>query len=445
MSNKTILSALFFVVSILGFPQQETLFIFTDTLSEHKVIQDFNSNTLPQLKTLAKAQSLRLRILNNDSIVEGLTKIPAIAFRKNFYKGRYNSISKIETFILTQKVFSLPKQDLNKEQVYVHQDGKMNIGLILKYFKLSGAAPEGFNQDDFNKKLFNTLGGAFKSFTKKSSFNFGDHDKLYYLNIYPWRSETGSYYMGIELFSQFSCVDPVLSITNEPFVGDNLTEALSKIASQIDTHLPTIQLDTNYGDGYLALKSKSYLTWEDLGLKKENDQSKMTKANYTNGTWKVSTSSLGAPIYFTFPPPVSSYSGYINTLQGSMSIEEQTLSGRFEAPLEALTMGDEGLDHSVHEQMQILVFPKASIAINHTTLPTTPGESFPTEGTLNFMGIERELIFNTVILVDQDDNLIIQAETSFSIANDQTLEKPEGPAPENETINVSTRIFLSKP
>ena len=441
----------FTILIIVGFSQkEETLFIFTDTTLKNVILDDFSKNYLPKIEKKAHDLNVKTRIIYQDSLLQSLHMLPAIYYTNNhhqkLFKSRYNAIGKLEAFIKTQQSFSLQSVPLEKHRIFFRTINGVDIGIVLKVFPLTGKDIE-TTQEEFEEETFEALSQGFKKYQLKNKHSFSDQSRLYYLNIYPWYTPEEGYFLGAELFSQFNCIMPIWSRLEQKIIGNTIDDVFYQLAEAVELKMPTLMQDTSNADGFIAINHSSTLNWEDLGVTPtiQNKKWKMNDAFPTKRKWEYRSSEIGSPVKFTFMPPVSQYSGVIDDLAGWFLYENMLLQGEFRVSIAGLTMGEESLDHSVMQQLLVTKFPQASIYFNQA-VNITYNEAFKIKAMLNFLGKERPIDCSVKFLPlnDESESILVEVETTLNIAGDASIEKPDGPSPQNETILILSN-FKAKP
>lgn len=441
-----------FVVPINLWAQKDQLIVFTDLDSRNVVLTDFNSNYLTQINELG--QKLDLDIITLDA-KEGLpnevTSLPSIYFihsgKKNLYKGRYNAIDRLKSFITNQRTFGFDPTLLSKSNMFVWKKNKFEIGINTKVTSLK-SENSSVAEKDIYQQVFEQLKSSFKKLEYEKNYSFVEQSKLYYLNIYPYQANNGMYYFSYEVFSQHNCIEPIYQSFEKPFSGKTINSIIPTLALDFEIILRKLLNDTILKDGlYIPSTSVNSKTWEELNIILNATNTGATKkVNYVinSGTYSY-VKSTTAPIAFTFPPPVSQYAGTIDEMDGEFSFDFSHLKGQFSIEFNSLDMGDESLNESVlFEQLLAKQFPSATIsfAVPLSTIPVF--EAFPIPAKLNFMGLEFDQMISAEFKPISTTEIIVTSNFSLNITKWPTLEKPDGPSPQKETVQIYANFKVVK-
>lgn len=434
--------------------QNSQLIVFTDTTSSSLPLLDFNQHYLGHVSALAKEIKLELKVIDASSgLPKEVTALPAIYFihqgQKYLYKGRYHAVDRLRTFIQNQKVFGFKTKKLIKEDVWVRLFDMHPIGIVVKP---SGLRFEGNEEIDlnFNQEIKNTLRKSFASFQHHNTYGFVPQSKLYYLNIHPYKATSGDYYISYEVYSQHNCKIPVFKNFKNPIAGKYKT-ALAELVQQVDQLMPVLMKDTLYKDGLYTSTDFPIKTWEEIGVNilsqtAETDLPEDEPSFLESGRYTILIDSTHPPISFTFQPPVSQYTGTFSTFNGDFSYEEGVCQGEFVIKTNSLNMGDDYLNESVlDEQLLLKSFPEIKLTFKETIKDWPLYETKPLNASLYLLGVEQDVIIETEFRpADENNTWFVLAHFTLNITPFTSLEKPDGPSPENENIQIFAGFKLQK-
>ncbi len=445
------LTLLFIGFLITAASAQEQLVVFTNAKPDVPVLKDFNDNYLHQIKDLAKKVNIKFSQVDaNEGLPAEVTSLPSIYYisngKKILYKGRYGTIDRIKSFIINQRTFGFSPRPLTKQKLFVREADGFQTGINLKITPLTKQTVS--KPTDVTQEVTLELKAVFSQFLWKDEFSFKEQSKLFYLNIYPYQSASGKYYLSYEIFSQHHCLEPVYKNFENPAKGKTLRDAVHMLGKQAETKLLELLQSTDYTDGLMTSTGRyDEKSWDELGIS-------LSKSATTNDTEGISSLPIGkfdykesqiAPINFTFPPPVSQYAGSISKLDGSITYGKSVLQGVFFVDIMTLDMGDPGLNESViTEQLLGNQYRQAKIQINHHfgTIPTQ--ENIPIPAKMSFMGKEFDIKIQCTFNCPSKAEVIVLANFDLDITPFSTLEKPDGPAPQNSTVKINASFKMAK-
>lgn len=447
------------------------LIVFTDA-SETVVNKDFIANWLPKVKEMAKEQGFK--VIQKDvskGFPEEVTSTPAIFFQNHLgrsaYIGRYQYINKIKTFIRT--VSRMPQKGAvnEKHDVLVWQHGRATVYSPLKITDLAGAVPPGFDQAKFKKEAMTALDEGASNYGFQSLYEANRNDRAMYWALYPYLGEDGKLFISAEVYSQFSCIEPVYKRFENAYTGSwsAWKSAFQEVGSSMEKVIAEKLLSTEKGDGMIPVLNKAKAkSWESLGLKlpkapKGTDAKIVTDIKLPSEWEFAGEIGDGTPVVgFSFLAPMDYYAGEITKLFGEMRLSNgldiNSALGKFGVETKTLTMGDPGLDEHVHEMIEIIDNPKAYFTFQKMLSAESPVLAFGTltqfkvSGELEFMAVKAPLEVTAQIepILDEAGQPRLQVMASFSLRLKEkyNLDGPDGPAPASDTMQFLLN-FLLKP
>lgn len=439
----------------------------------HPVTKDFREKTLPELQKMADAQGFALKEINAaEGAPELIGHTPAVVYQnhlgRSLYIGRYHYVNKIKTFMRTVK--RLPQEDVGnlKHDVLVWKNERATLVTPVKITPLAGAVPANFDQEAFQAKALEILGRGMKNYDLHKEFDFRRNHRAIYNAYYPYLSEDGKVFLSMEMYSQFNCIEPIYKRFDTPLEGtiadweDCFLQAAEIMEAEMIRQLSTIEK----GDGMVPVPtSVAVKSWKQLDLKLPKapkgsaSSGKIVKVDLPlkwtfDGPIAADVPVLG----FSFLAPVDYYAGEAGGMDGDLqlsagrSIEKAT--GKFSLATKTLSMGDEMLDHSVHDMVKYLDHPKASFTFKDLVIIENPVlkfgnlTQFSVSGELNFMGIKDPIEVRAQMEPVLDDagkpRLQVFASFRLRLKEKYNLDGPDGPMPAKDTM-VFNLNFLLKP
>lgn len=419
----------------------------------------FIEKTYPQLR--AYCLERKITILERP-ITEGLpaeiTTTPAVVFQnpkgRSIYSGRYVAFSSVVNFIRNCR-FSpteLTEKDC-KTNVLALKNGRSTIIAPLKITNLMGSFDQNFNQNDFQTAATAAiLRGSSDAANPAKSFKLATEsvcknktDRAFYLDFHPYRNADSTYFLTVELYAQFSCIEPIYTNKGEAFSGKDIMPLFEKAAKMLSSEIFKALNNSQIGDAVSFISDKtSVKTWNELNLDLPKVTQKTTKIAYSNVEMPKNWQYAGAldketPILqFRFLPPLNRYVGEIKSMKGALKMSDaKTIKdGYFEAAMTSLTMGDEDFDHKVLEKyIRAQDFPDARFSFKNITLPKNLklGEvvELPIKGQFIFMKKEKELTVNAKFTPILDDNgkpqMDVSVQFGLNITDGYGIQGPDGP------------------
>ena len=451
--KKKLLIGLLVCFQSIVFAQQERIYVFTDLTSSHPATHDFNANYLNSLQELFAQDSIQVEVIDvKDGSPKEVHSIPSIYYANSkglyFYKGRYATLDRIHTFVKNNRRFTFGNSSNSKENVFVSTQHGFETGLVLKIKNITGERTlSSKEQESIKAQIYEGMKKENSIFHFKESYSFREQSKLFYLNIYPYKSKKGVFYVTTECFSQHSCVEPIKQELTAPLEGKNITKLSEELMRNMEGWMTIFYQDSVFKDGLEVIETKTEKSWQSLGYTpqqvKTSTQAKGL-SSLKEGQYKA-RANVSEPIFFSFEPPVSQYAGTIDDLKGVFSFENMVFKGEFDVKLASLNMGEEILNESVLvEQLLIDQFGEASLAFSMEADAVPYGETFAVPASLSLLGLSKDVMLNVSFNEDETGSSFALVNFSFSIDPFSSLEKPDGPSPQNETLFVSVVVFFDR-
>jgi polyisoprenoid-binding protein YceI len=430
----------------------------------------FQVEHLPAIEALAGEMGVDFRVVDvsKESPHEiGIT--PLVVFQnfrgRSIYQGRYATIDRIRNFVRTSRVMPQGKDPLKRKNLPVWNLPKANVACPIKITELTGSKPALFKAETFSEKMRAALAGGFKTFKMQEQVALTKSDRMFYMDFYPHRSDDGRFYLGVALFSQFHCHEPIYKKTDEPFAGnwDQRKMVFQSAAAELESQVKKFVTSSKIGDGFdpLAAGSKP-TTWDKLGLSlpaKPENASPSATANIQLGPhWTVDPQSQQKrpAVQFAFPSPLEAYSGEATELTGTLNFGKalhfKKASGKFVVPVTSVTMGESDLDMEIHTSMlngskhpesdfifSRIVSDQDKLAFGQVIAAKLPGRF-----TMKGITIDLTVPVSIEAFIGEDaaPRISITGAWSIHLADPYGLTGPDGPPEASDTLIYHCHIIL---
>ena len=449
---------LFGIVTVAN-GQSEELLVFTQTEDTF-----FKSEILEELKDLAQTEGIPVREIDLLSgAPEELTTSPAIVYQsargRVLYSGRYAETQTLKNFLRTARVAVQKPGDFSKAQTLYAQIGRAKVVMPVKITALKGEASA--DHPDLEKQILTWVQQGMQQFAMGDRVQYGRTDRAFYLDLHPYINATGTLFLGVEIYSQFSCIEPVFSALDTPVSGkaNDLSAWLPQLGKQMEEQVLKQLQESKIGDAYHPISSGVPVrSWEELGLDLPEGSAdapfRVPSEGAIGADWV-----FGGPIdnripalQFQFQEPLERYSGEVAEIAGSMEFNSgQITKGYFEVEVNSLTMGMESLDQKVLKSyLKSRKFPKASFQFvdipPHQELSWGETTNIPMTGKLQLLKGTHEVPCQTQFtpMIDEDDQpvLLVQAQFAVNITDWYGIAGPDGPSPARKTLEFNLNFLL---
>jgi polyisoprenoid-binding protein YceI len=416
----------------------------------------FIEKTYPQLRAYCLERSITIL---ERSITEGLptdiTTTPAVIFQnpkgRSIYSARYVSFSTVVNFIRNCRFFpaEISAPDC-KSDVLFFKNGRSTVIAPLKITDLAGIMDKNFDQNTFKNAataaILRGTAPTIKFQMATQSICKTKTDRAFYMDFHPYRNADGTYFLTVELYSQYSCIEPIFTNKGDAFSGKDIMPLFEKAVKTLELEVFNALNNSEIGDAVSFISDKiAVQTWDALSLDLPKAIKKMTPIVVNSNVeipknWKYAGAlDKETPvIQFRFAPPLNRYVGEVKTMKGSMKMSDlKTIKeAYFEATMNSLTMGDEDFDHKVLEKyIKVQNYPDAKFSFKNVTLPKNlkVGEvvELPIKGNFTFMKKEKELTVNARFTPILDDNgkpqMEISVQFGLNITDGYGIQGPDGP------------------
>ncbi|MEL7338955.1 MAG: YceI family protein [Bacteroidota bacterium] len=431
----------------------ETIVVFVQSDQD----QLFMQQSLPKLKQYCRAEGLALQIKEvRDGAPTDLSSSPAIYFqtqrKRLLYAGRYTQFSSIENFVRSSRFLPPSENAFCKNQVWVKEDGRMQIMVAAKITPLRGTPLSVEEQKRFAKQAQEGISQGLTQFKAREKACLRKSDRIYYLDFHPYRDASGNLFLSTELYSQFSCIAPVFSRLDQPWEGtDSAVKALfAQAAAQLASELSQQMQSSQIGDAISPIGAEiPEAKWESLGLAFAEGATLPTPTQaltQLQGQWQYA----GSPdpripaLSFHFQQPLERYAGEVRELSAELQFDEQNrlLAGEVEVEVASLSMGMPDLDEKVlRKYLKAQKYPRASFSFDLKDAPLAFAEAGQTkalQGRFTLMKHSIDLPVQLSLQTLTDDKgqpaLLAQGQFQLRITEDFGIEGPDGPSPNRETM-----------
>lgn len=442
-------------------PKLEKLIVFLQKEQDQAFVQ----KNLPELKRYCQSNQIELLLKEaTDGLPREISSTPAIVFQTDnkrlVYAGRYQEFSSIENFIRTARFRSPSQTDFCKQGVWVKQEGRTQIMAVAKITTLSGDLPLGYEEERFAKQAQTSISKGLTQYASKKEACISQTDRVFYMDFHPYRSSNDQLFLSLELYSQFSCIEPVF-VANGLSTAANDWESLFAEASQkLATQIEQTLAKSTIGDALSSVAAETpKLSWEALGLAfpagVKNTNKEAVRPMQLAGAWTYS----GVPdrripaLSFHFQAPLERYAGEVSQLEGKLRFDEanRLLAGKFEVEVSSLSMGMADLDAKVLKKyLKAKKFPKASFSFDLSKAPlrlNDPSQMTAIPGQFSLMDETIDLSMQAQFQMMSDDagqpQLWANGQFRLNITEDFGIEGPDGPSPSRETMIFYFSLLLN--
>ena len=460
---KYILTIALSILFISVIAQEEQLIIFTQPSDKL-----FLSETLSQISSFTETEDIQLLEFSaKDGLPKNITSTPAIIYRNDkgasTFAGRYTSMSTIKNFIRSARVITQKITTLKKENTYLMESGKMQIAASIKITDLQyldQSISPGIRSDDFLQYANQGIKNGLKDFQLKEFIQLKRTDRIFYLDFHPYLVNKDSLILSLELYSQFSCIDPIYKSLGLKVMGSDISDVFKQASVILKNEILKSLSSSTIGDGHSPVLSnnriKELQNFEIINpVSSSNEFAAVDPNRKLPKQWiyKSAVSNKLPILQFNFIEPLTRYAGEISLLKGSIGLNSKNklINGLFEATMKSLTMGEESFDKKVlKEYVKARSNPKSIFTtneiINPEPLEWLKTTSITATGSMSLMKKSKPITVeaNITPYIDQagDEVLLVQANWSMNITDGWDIEGPDGPDPAKKTLEFSMNILM---
>jgi polyisoprenoid-binding protein YceI len=431
----------------------------------------FREQMLPEIKKLASSVGVAVHVLDaRKGAPPEVTITPLMVYQnyrgRSVYQGRTNTLGRLRNFIRTSRFVPQGNKALQRNDIPIWRLGRTRIWSPLKVSGVTGAPPSDYDQAEFVSEAIRSITRGFSKYRMDATAELGRSDRGFYMDFYPWRSQDGSIYLSLALFSQFHCKEPVYHTGKQPLVGpwEQRDRLFREAAAVLEAAVSRCIQDPQGGDGFDPIPSDApEIDWNALGFPLPAKLSEKTEQAAPDvaltSLWFLEKPGLGDPpmIQFHFPAPLDNYAGEVKDGTGELQLPEDLQLAGSQGFIEidtrsAVTMGDPALDEAIRGSMILYVkkYPTARFEIESISSDGQPidyGRLTPAQvrGILTLKGKSMPLAAimeaEPVIADDGLPRLLLRGAFTINLM-DFDIEGADGPAPARHTLMFDVNFKL---
>jgi len=451
----------------LAAPEYEQLIVFTQP-DASAVENSFRDNHLPQIRKIAREMGVSVHEVDaRRGSPEQVAITPLIVYQnhrgRSIYQGRTTTPDRVRNFIRTSRFVPQGKELNRREDIPILQAGRSRIWAPLKVAAVTGTRPQNYDNDAFVAEALKNIVKGFIKFRIQPNADLQRTDRGFYMDFNPWRSEGGTLYLAVVMFSQFDCKKPVFQkkISAPWDQRDKLFREASVI---MENAVVRIAANPQSGDGFDPVdNSVPQKTWEVIGFPLPPAPAKTTAGPGVSAkipqNWVLTESGPDDPpmIQFRFPAPLDNYAGEVTSATGTFSLAEDLMADGSTGSIEidtttAITMGEPTLDEAIRGSMLLYAkkFPTASFVIDTVSSDKRPiayGRLTPAlvTGTFTLKGknvpLSTKSEIEPIIAEDKKPRLLIRGAFKIDLRF-FNIEGADGPAPAKHTVLLDLNFIL---
>lgn len=422
----------------------------------------FIDTYLDEIKQLADQYQLAfiLRDVSNGA-PEEITITPQIVFQKgeekSFYVGRYSETSRLANFIRTVRNRTPKVKTQIKQNILTLKSEKAVTVLPLKITALS--SPEAVTrqwQDQLNETAVAFYNG-FESFELVNEVIFTKTNRALYLDIHPYKSSDDSLFLSYEIYSQFNCVEPVISKLNEPVSGlwANQQVLWETLGRQMESDVMQLITTSLIGDGFSEVPANTNSSaWPESIV--DNSIKILKPISLTSKNWQVAGAldDKTPLIQFNFFAPLDNYAGEVKKLTGNINWEsDRFLSGSFTVNTKDVTMGEATYDKNVHKKyLKVFRFPLASFSFKNAEVPLAeimknPMQAYAIDGEFTMMKksypVRVKASFEPFTDEGEATKLLVNVNFDVNIFEKFNIIGPDGPVNAKSNMHFAMTFLMN--
>ena len=412
----------------------------------------FRDDVLPEIRDWAADWDLDLKILDATEgapAAVGLTPLVVhVGPRgRSIFQGRYVDVGKLKHFVRTSRVVPADGGTTAREDVAVLELGRAKVYAPLKITSLSGELPEGFDQGAYRRRAREAFHAGLERFELRSEVEIDPSDRAFYMDVHSYLDALGRYFLSLDIYSQFHCLDPVYRQFDEPVSGDDFAAVFAEAARTLEAETLRQLESTERGDGFDAVPAAAPVaSWEELGLaipeSTSLDAAALADVELAS-SWRLDSSDdASASLIFRFPPPLERYAGEVESFDAALELEStedelrlEGASGWIEADAGTVTFGEKDLDKAVHGKLKVDSFPASRFELQSASAdePLAFGRMSRMAGagvfTMLGMDVPLDVAAEVEPIIGEDGRprLWVRARFGLDIDRPFGLKGPEGP------------------
>ncbi|UCD81684.1 MAG: YceI family protein [Desulfobacterales bacterium] len=448
-------------------PESEQLIVFVQ--SEISAVDDrFQEFSLPKIRRLAESMDIGLHVVDaRQGSPWEVAITPLVVYQnhrgRSVYQGRTTTTTRIRNFIRTSRYVPQGKELNRRENIPIWSEGRSRVWAPLKVAAVTGTPPQGYEHDIFVADALKNIVKGFKKFRLQEVAELGRADRGFYIDFNPWRSDDGTLFITVVVFSQFDCKKPVFT---EKIVGpwQDYRKLFRQAAAAGEKAVIRIAADPNSGDSFDPVKNDvAHKNWNQIGFPlpaaPEVKTADVNVSAVVPQNWILAESAPYDPpmIQFRFPAPLDNYAGEVKSGRGEVLLPENLkvngATGFIEIDTRtAITMGEPRLDEAIRGSMMLYSkkFPTARFTVEKISgddRPVAYGRLSPAAvfGKFSLKGKTIPLTAVTEVepVMGEDGKPLLLARGTFEIdLRTFDIEGADGPAPARHILHFDLNLIF---
>ena len=449
----------------------EQMIVFVQS-GRSEVDDVFQQEQLPEIVRVAASMGVKAHTVEAGKGAPQEVSITPLIVYQNFrgrsiYQGRTTTPERIRNFIRTSRFVPQGAAPNRRQDILIWENGRTRLWAPLKISSVTGTPPDGYDDKAFKAEAAVAIRKKLKHFRLLKTAELGRADRGFYMDFYPWRSEDGTLFLSMALYSQFHCKEPVFEVKKPPLVGPwkKRQKLFARAAAMMEEAIVRQINSPMTGDAFDPVKEKVPAnSWESIGFALPPAPAKKealtAAAAELSRQWVVAAPGPSDPpmIQFRFSAPLDNYAGEVKKAKGEVSLSPTLAldgtTGFVEVDTRrGITMGEPVLDEAITGSALLgsRAFPTSTFQIDSISSdgqPISYGRLTPASvsGTFTLKGKSVPLStvaeFEPVIGEDSRPRLLIR--TAFSIdLRTFDIEGADGPAPAKYTVLFDINLQLA--
>ena len=460
----------------------ETLVVFTRSDAGSAVAEHFASATQPALAALAQGLGVRLTVVDvaeaGAPAEVGLT--PLIVFQnhrgRSVYQGRTDTLDRVRNLVRTARFRPQAAAVLELPGVPFARRGRMTLATPIKVTALSGVLPPGLDPQAFGERAAGWVRDAAAARGARAArpARLGRSDRQFYLDFHPHLSADGVLSLGVAVYSQFHCHEPVFEQVQTPLQGawDDRAALFGRAYNRLMDAVEGVVARSTLGDGFDPVPADApVVTWAALGLALPpapvNASPPPVAINHWPTEWVMVASGPGQrpAVQFAFAAPLDAYRGEATRVSGRLTLGQGAegadgarggviggATGRFSADPASVTMGEADLDAEIRASMlDVIRHPESFFVLERTEARAVApdfGVLAPAvlHGRFTMKGHTVPLVvtasFEPITTADGDLRLVLDGRWPLGLLRPFGIDGPSGDRQRGDTLEFTARLVF---
>lgn len=430
----------------------------------------FQETQMPAINVVAGEMNVPVHVIDaRDGAPEAIALTPLLVFQnfrgRSVYQGRTTTPDRVRNFIRTSRFVPQSSEVNRRSDIPIWEIDRTRLWAPIKIASVTGTPPDDYDDHAFKHQALKGIEAGFKHFSLTETAALGRADRGFYMDFYPWRSDDGTLFLSLALYSQFHCKEPIYEKKQAPLIGPWADrDALFREAAALMEKAVAQQIRApETGDAFDPVSTDVPIrSWENLGFplppQPPGRAAAAVNAAQLGRRWVMASAGPGEPpiVQFRFPAPLDNNAGEVTAAGGAIQFAEglqlSSVDGFVEVDAHtAITMGEPMLDEAIRGSVMLNAkkYPVIRFEIEQVASDETLayGNLIPAvvNGTLVLKGKRLALScpaeFEAVIGEDGEPRLITR--TAFKIdLREFDIEGAEGPAPQRHTLLFDVHLSL---